>query len=117
MVNGLGLDGYLNSPVKSAFDPKSLSPMDENFPVGRYGSAHAYSAQATPLNPLSPLDANSLYSTRVPNSASSLTSMSTDDGKGIFNFQSAPLVKSPVTKSVGASLSRGSNEAVLTSLG
>ncbi|KAL8736023.1 MAG: hypothetical protein Q9166_000585 [cf. Caloplaca sp. 2 TL-2023] len=99
MVNGMGLDGYLNSPVKSAFDPKSLSPMDENFPVGRYGSAHAYSAQIAPLNPLSPLDPNSLYSMRVPNSAGSLSSLSTDDGKGIFNFQSTALAKSPITKS------------------
>lgn len=96
MVNGLELDGYVNSPVKSAFDPRSLSPMDENFPVGRYGSAHAYSAHPTPL---SPLDANSLYSMRVPNSAGSLSSIS-DDGKGIFNFQSTTLAKSPITKSV-----------------
>ncbi|KAL8657587.1 MAG: hypothetical protein Q9226_001775 [Calogaya cf. arnoldii] len=95
MLNGLELDGYVNSPVKSAFDPRSLSPMDENFPVGRYGSAHAYSAQPTPL---SPLDTNSLYSMRVPNSAGSLSSLS-DDGKGIFNFQSTTLAKSPITKS------------------
>ncbi|KAL8821842.1 MAG: hypothetical protein Q9223_000200 [Gallowayella weberi] len=102
IVNGLGLDGYLNSPVKSAFDPRSLSPMDENFPVGRYGSAHSYSAHSAPLNPLSPLDANSLYNMRAPNSAGStgsVTSMSTDDGKAIFNFQSTPLAKSPITKS------------------
>ncbi|KAL9000302.1 MAG: hypothetical protein Q9169_001019 [Polycauliona sp. 2 TL-2023] len=95
MPNGLELDGYLNSPTKSAFDPKSLSPMDENFPVGRRGSAHAYSAQPTPLLTL---DANSLYSMRVPNSAGSLSSVS-DDGKGIFNFQSTTLAKSPISKS------------------
>ncbi|KAL8857534.1 MAG: hypothetical protein Q9178_005862 [Gyalolechia marmorata] len=99
IINGLGLDGYLNSPIKSAFDPKSLSPMDENFPVGRHGSAHAYSAHPAPLNPLSPLDTNSLYNMRVPNSAGSLSSISTDDGKGIFNFQPTTLTKSPVTKS------------------
>ncbi|KAL8785071.1 MAG: hypothetical protein Q9213_003576 [Squamulea squamosa] len=73
--------------------------MDENFPVGRYGSAHAYSAQPTPHNPLSPIDPNSLYSMRGPNSAGSLNSSSTDDGKGIFDFQSTTLAKSPITKS------------------
>ncbi|KAL8843211.1 MAG: hypothetical protein Q9205_001827 [Flavoplaca limonia] len=95
MLNGMDLDGYLNSPIKSAFDPTSLSPMDENFPMGRRGSAHAYSAQPTPLMTL---DANSLYSMRVPNSAGSLSSIS-DDGKGVFNFQSTTLAKSPITKS------------------
>ncbi|KAL9024665.1 MAG: hypothetical protein Q9196_006347 [Gyalolechia fulgens] len=70
--------------------------MDENFPVGRYGPAQAYSAQ--PLNPLSPSDTNSLHSMR---SASSISSPSTisEDGKGVFNFQSVSLAKSPVTKS------------------
>ncbi|KAL8710030.1 MAG: hypothetical protein Q9220_005301 [cf. Caloplaca sp. 1 TL-2023] len=97
LVNGFGLDGYLHSPVKSAFDPNSLSPMDENFPVSRYGSAQAYSAK--PLNPLSPSDANSLHSMRTPNSAGSLGSSSADDGKHIFNFQPTQLAKSPVTKS------------------
>ncbi|CAO1599541.1 cation diffusion zinc membrane transporter Zrg17 [Xanthoria calcicola] len=95
MLNRLQLDGYLNSPVKSAFDPKALPPMDENFPAGRYGSSYAYSAHPTPL---SSLDTNSLYSMRVPNSAGSLSSLS-DDGKGIFNFQSTTLAKSPITKS------------------
>ncbi|KAL9582440.1 MAG: hypothetical protein Q9212_003295 [Teloschistes hypoglaucus] len=96
LING-GLDGFLHSPVKSAFDPRSLSPMDENFPVGRYGSAQAYSAQ--PLNPLSPSDANSLYSMKSLNSASSRGSVSTDDGKPAFDFQSTTLAKSPITKS------------------
>lgn len=96
-VLGLGLDGYLNSPVKSVFDPHSLSPMDENFPVGRYGSAQAYSAQ--PLNPLSPSDTNSLHSMRSASSISSPNTIS-EDGKGAFNFQSVSLAKSPVTKSV-----------------
>lgn len=95
-VLGLGLDGYLNSPVKSAFDPHSLSPMDENFPVGRYGSAQAYSAQ--PLNPLSPSDTNSLHSMRSAGSISSPSTIS-EDGKGAFNFQSVALAKSPITKS------------------
>ncbi|KAI4258551.1 MAG: hypothetical protein LQ352_001186 [Teloschistes flavicans] len=96
LVNG-GLDGFLHSPVISAFDPRSLSPMDENFPVGRYGSAQAYSAQ--PLNPLSPSDANSLYSVKSMNSVSSRGSISADDGKGVFNFQPTTLTNSPVTKS------------------
>ncbi|KAL8720044.1 MAG: hypothetical protein Q9225_003037 [Loekoesia sp. 1 TL-2023] len=96
-VNGLGLDGYLNSPAKSVFDPHSLSPMDENFPVGRYGSAHAYSAQ--PLNPLSPSDTNSLHNMRSASSISSPSMMTTDDSKGAFNFQSVSLAKSPITKS------------------
>ncbi|KAL8706843.1 MAG: hypothetical protein Q9201_000111 [Fulgogasparrea decipioides] len=96
MANG-GLDGFLHSPVKFAFDPHSLSPMDENFPVGRYGSAQAYSAQ--PLNPLSPSDANALYSMKSLNGSSSAKSISTDDGKPIFNFQPMSLATSPVTKS------------------
>lgn len=99
-VNGLGLDGYLNSPVKSAFDPHSLSPMDENFPIGRYGSAHAYSAQ--PLNPLSPSNTNSLHYMRSTSSIISPNTMITDDNKGAFNFQSVSLAKSPVTKSVSS---------------
>ena len=96
LTDGTGLNGFLNSPTISIFDPSSLSPMDENFPVGRYGSAHAYSAQ--PLNPLSPSDTNSLYSSRSIDSAGS--NMSLDDGKQVFNFQSTPLAKSPITKSV-----------------
>lgn len=111
LING-GLDGFLDSPVKSAFDPRSLSPMDENFPVGRYGSAQAYSAQ--PLNPLSPSDANSLYSMKSLNSASSRGSVSTDDGKGAFNFQSTSLAKSPVTKSVGLFVCMSEEEHLLT---
>ncbi|KAI4087087.1 MAG: hypothetical protein LQ344_007032 [Seirophora lacunosa] len=90
-VNGLGLDAYLHSPVKSAFDPHSLSPMDENFPIGRYGSAQAYSAQ--PLHPLSPSDTNSLYGLKSPGN------MSIEGGKPAFNFQSTTLAKSPITKS------------------
>lgn len=97
LING-GLDGFLHSPAKSAFDPKSLSPMDENFPVGRYGSAQAYSAQ--PLNPLTPSDTNSLYSMKSLNGAGSGNSIPLDDGKPIFDFQPISLAKSPVTKSV-----------------
>ncbi|KAL8829986.1 MAG: hypothetical protein Q9170_005943 [Blastenia crenularia] len=96
-VNGLGLDGYLNSPVNSAFDPQSLSPMDENFPLGRYGSAHAYSAQ--PLHPLSPSDTNSLASIRSASSIGSSNTIATNDSNGAFNFKSVSLAKSPITKS------------------
>ncbi|KAL8968130.1 MAG: hypothetical protein Q9183_002611 [Haloplaca sp. 2 TL-2023] len=96
MING-GLDGFMHSPVKSARDPRSLSPMDENFPVGRYGTAQAYSAQSS--NPLSPSDTNSLYSMRSFSGPGSANSISLDDGTPIFTFQPTSLAKSPVTKS------------------
>ncbi|KAI4153171.1 MAG: hypothetical protein LQ341_000575 [Variospora aurantia] len=95
-INGLGLDGYLHSPMKSTFDSHSLSPMDENFPISRYGSAQAYSAQ--PLNPLSPSDTNSLYGLRSTGAMGS-PNMSIEEGKAAFNFQSTTLAKSPVIKS------------------
>ncbi|KAL9603038.1 MAG: hypothetical protein Q9219_001402 [cf. Caloplaca sp. 3 TL-2023] len=96
-VHGLGLDGFLNSPAKPTFDPHSLSPMDENFPVGRYGSAYAYSAQ--PLYPLSPSDTNSLNGMRSAGSIGSPNLATTEDTNGAFNFQSVSLAKSPITKS------------------
>ncbi|KAI4206113.1 MAG: hypothetical protein LQ346_001296 [Caloplaca aetnensis] len=96
-LNGLGLDGYLNSPVKSTFNPHSLSPMDENFPIGRYGPSQAYSAHS--LQPLSPSDTNSLYNMRSGSSLSSPNPNVIDENKRAFNFQSTTLAKSPVTKS------------------
>ncbi|KAL8656158.1 MAG: hypothetical protein Q9210_000443 [Variospora velana] len=95
-VNGLGLDGYLHSPMKSTFDSHSLSPMDENFPISRYDSAQAYPAQ--PLNPLSPSDTNSLYGLRSAGTMAS-PNISIEEGKAAFKFQSTTLAKSPVIKS------------------
>lgn len=97
-LNGLGLDGYLNSPVKSAFNSHTLSPMDENFPIGRYGPSQAYSAHS--LQPLSPSDTNSLYGMRSGSSLSSPNPNVIDENKRAFNFQSTTLAKSPITKSV-----------------
>ena len=101
---GLGLNGFENSPVKSAFDPSALSPMDENFPIGRRGPAQAFAG--TSSNPLSPTDTNSQYSPMSvgtldsAGSFKSANSAITEGDKGVFDFQPTSLSKSPVTKSV-----------------
>lgn len=105
-ISGLGLEGFLNSPVTSGFNPNSLSPMDENFPGRRYGSTLAMGPPPPPpLNPLSPTDSNSLYSPMSLDSAGTQTSMLIEDGKGVFQFQPTTLSKSPITKSVGIAIS------------
>ena len=92
---GLGLDGFLNSPAQSVFDPQSLSPMDEHFPGSRYGSI-----AGTSPNPLSPADSVSLYSPMSVDSAGSQGNTLMENGKGGFSFQPTTLAKSPVSKSV-----------------
>ena len=88
------------------FDPSALSPMDENFPVGRRGPAPAF-AGASP-NPLSPMDTNSQYSPMSlgtldsDGSYNSAKSAMTDGDRGVFDFQPTYLSKSPITKSVSA---------------
>ena len=98
--SGISLDGFANSPIKGGFDPSCLSPMDENFPIGRYGSAPAFPASSA--NPLSPSDTNasSQYSPMSLDSAGSQGSILTENGKGVFKFQPTSLATSPVTKSV-----------------
>lgn len=97
-ISGLGLDGFLNSPAKSSFDPNSLSPMDENFPARIHGSTNTMGPPS--LNSLSPADTNSLYSPMSIDSAGSQTSLMVEDSKGVFQFQPTTLSKSPITKSV-----------------
>lgn len=106
---GLGLHGFQNSPTKSTFDPSALSPMDENFPMGRRGPAQAL--VGTPSNPLSPTDTNSQYSPMslgTLDSSGSYNSAVSEVDKGVFNFQPASLAKSPVSKSVSRPSQRGS---------
>ncbi len=103
--SGMNLDGYLNSPAKLAFDPNSLSPMDENFPIGRYGAAPAFPPPSASSNPLSPTDTNtsSQYSPVSLDSAGSGGSVMTENAKGVFKFQPTSLSTSPVAKSVSPS--------------
>ncbi|MCJ1458299.1 Endoplasmic reticulum zinc transporter [Mycoblastus sanguinarius] len=92
-----GLNGFMNSPARPAFDSTSLSPMDENFPVHRHGSTPAF---ATTTLPLSPADPNSLNSPMSIDSSTSYGStLMVEDSKGVFNFQPAMMAKAPVTKS------------------
>lgn len=99
-LSGLGLDGFLNSPAKSSFDPNSLSPMDENFPTRSHRSTNGMGPP--PLLAPSPTDTNSLSPMSI-DSAGSQTSVMVEDGKGVFQFQPTTLSKSPITKSVGIS--------------
>lgn len=96
-VVGLGLDGFLNSPIKATFDSGSLSPLDETFHAARYGS------MGPPPNPLHSIDTNSLYGRMSIDSAGSQSSTMMEDGKGVFQFQPTTLAKSPASKSVGMS--------------
>ena len=95
---GLGLEGVMTSPRKVSFDPNALSPMVENFPIGRFGSMA--SATTSPGNPLSPASTNSIYSPMSVDSAGNPKSMSGEDVKEPFNFQTMTLAKSPVARSV-----------------
>ncbi|MCJ1224345.1 Endoplasmic reticulum zinc transporter [Toensbergia leucococca] len=96
-AGGLGIDGTISSPNHFIFDRYALSPRDENFPPGRYGSVPLSAIPSS--NPLSPADTNSLYSPMSIDSAGNLSTPSMDDGKGPFNFQPTFLTKSPITKS------------------
>ena len=88
------------SPTKSVFDPTSLSPMNENFPVTRYASAPGSSTTTLPLGSA---DTNSVYSPMSAESNSSYGgNLSAEDAKGVFNFQTASMATAPVTKSVRA---------------
>ena len=100
-MSGLGLDGMgdLVSPMKPTFDPKALSPMNENFPLSRYGSSTSIIGSLA--SPLSPMSTNPLYSPMSLDSAGSLSSNNQEDGKSPFNFKPMSLAKSPVSKSVG----------------
>lgn len=94
------LDQFQNSPTKSFFDPTSLSPMDENFPMTRYGSISSPGFQSTTL-PLGLADMNSLASpVSLDSNASCRSSLPVEDSKGVFNFQPLSLPKASVTKSV-----------------
>lgn len=111
---GLGLDGVTTSPMKSSFDPNALSPMVENFPVGRYGTLG--SATPSPVNPLSPASTSSIYSSMSIDSAGNPKSGSGEDLQGPFNFQTTTLAKSPVARSVCPhvwALRRTANSATL----
>ena len=94
-----GRDRLQGSPTKPMFDPASLSPMDENFPVTRYASAPGFATTTLPLNSA---DTNSVYSPMsVESNGSYGANLSAEDAKGVFNFQPASMAKAPVTKSVG----------------
>ena len=94
------LDRFANSPTKSVYDPTSLSPMDENFPVQRYSSRDGY---ATTTLPLSASDPNSLNSPMsVESNTSYGSTLMVEDSKGVFNFQPSLMPKAPVTKSVSS---------------
>ena len=101
---GLGLDGMgdLLSPTKMSFDPNTLSPMRENFALGRY--ATGTSGTASSSQPLSPTSTNSIYSSMSTESNGSYAGTPVLDGKGPFNFQPMSLAKSPISKSVGTLL-------------
>ncbi|KAL6721621.1 cation diffusion zinc membrane transporter Zrg17 [Lecanora helva] len=90
-------NGFQGSPIKSTFDPTSLSPMDENFPVTRYASAPGFATTTLPLNSG---DTNSVYSPMsIESNGSYGGNLSAEDAKGVFNFQPASMAKAPVTKS------------------
>ena len=95
---GLGLQGIMISPRKSSFDPHALSPMVENFPVGRFGTLA--SAAPSPANPLSPASTNSKYNPMSVDSAGNPKNGSGEDVRGPFNFQTTTLAKSPIARSV-----------------
>ena len=99
---GMGLDGFGHSPVKGNFDPSCLSPMDENFPIGRHGSTSAFPPPSSSTIPLSPTDTNtsSHYSPMSLDSASSQGSILAESTNGVFKFQPTSLATSPVAKSV-----------------
>lgn len=88
----------MTSPTKTSFDPNALSPMSENFPVGRYGTLG--SAMASPADPLSPNSTNSGYSPMSVDGVSNSRSGSGEDLRGPFNFQTTTLARSPVARSV-----------------
>ncbi|MCJ1250834.1 Endoplasmic reticulum zinc transporter [Trapelia coarctata] len=92
-LTGLGLDGIgdLLSPTNDGYDPRSLSPMSENFSATRYGTSPP-KAFAGPLSPASP---NSMYGSFSAESNGS----GSQNGKNPFNFQPMSLAKSPVMKS------------------
>lgn len=93
------LDRFANSPTKAAFDPMSLSPMDENFSVQRYNSAPGY---ATTTLPLTASDPNLMFSPMsIESNGSHKSTFMVEDEKGVFNFQPSLMPKAPVTKSVG----------------
>lgn len=103
-IHGLGLEGFLISPARSAFDPNSLSPMDENYTSGRRYGARGLTTHSLGLSPMT--DSSSLHSAFSIESGSSGSQPNSGalvektDGKGMFNFQPTSLAKSPVSKSV-----------------
>ncbi len=97
-VLGLGLDGFLNSPARSTFDPSSLSPLDQTFQAERYGSM-----KPSP-NPVNSADASSSHGRISTDSPGGQSGTMMEDGKGVFQFQPTTLAKSPVSKSVSMSL-------------
>ncbi len=80
-VQGLGL-AFIDEPI----DLDSLSPFRENFRPGSVSST----LQASSYDPLSPMDANTSY--HAPPDQM--------ENKSPFNFETAPIPKSPVAKSV-----------------
>lgn len=95
---GLGLDGFLNSPAMSTFDPSCLSPVDETFQGERYGSMRPSPNLANSADTIS---SHGRISNDSPGSQSGAM---VEDGKGVFQFQPTTLAKSPVSKSVSMSL-------------
>ncbi|KAL9101822.1 MAG: hypothetical protein Q9163_002969, partial [Psora crenata] len=96
------LDDFSNSPIKSAYDPTALSPMDENYHASRNGSIPAF---VTTTLPLQEHDTNSIYS---PMSAASNengymnqskrpSSLTAGEADGVFNFQPASMAKAPLS--------------------
>lgn len=96
------LDRFANSPTKSVFDPTSLSPMDENFPVQRYSSRDGYATTTLPLSASDPNSMNSPMS--VESNTSYGSTLMVEDSKGVFNFQPSLMPKASVTKSVNGLL-------------
>lgn len=99
------LENYMLSPAKSSFDPKSLSPMDENFPSVKHASIPTF----TTTLPLADQDPNSMQSPMSEMSSSQMSttskrnSLMVEDHNGVFNFQPGLMAKSPISKSVGSS--------------
>ena len=94
-----GMDGYMNSPAKSAFEDPIRSSIDENAPIIRRPPVPTITTTTLPLNEQ---DTNSsIYSPMSVDSTGSRNSMlMVEDHNGAFNFQPGLMAKGPVAKAV-----------------
>ncbi|KAL9640027.1 MAG: hypothetical protein Q9164_000562, partial [Protoblastenia rupestris] len=108
----VSLDGFSNSPTKSAYDPTALSPMDENFSVSRTGSIPTFTTTNLSLQEndatsfYSPMSVESNESSNI-NTSRRPSSLMVEDANGVFNFQPASMAKAPLTAKSSIGQRRG----------